>query len=150
MNKAIEEITMMTKQPIVKKLNVPADVVWEAIRRIGRLDIWFPIIETCRVEGEGAGALRYMTIAGGGDITDTIEEVDDFNMKLVYLRPISPFPVTYYKGTVEVFKSYDGLGVVVWTIDFESAPENSASVVELVKRAISDGIDGMEMDLQSA
>lgn len=140
----------MTKQPIVKKLNVSADVVWAAIRKIGRLDVWFPIIETCRVEGKGAGALRYMTIAGGGDIKDTIEEVDDVNMRLVYLRPISPFPVTYYKGTVEVFKSYDGLGIVVWTIDFESDPENSASVAELVKGAISDGIDGMESDLQSA
>ena len=141
----------MTKQPIVKKLNVPADVVWAAIRNIGRLDVWFPIIETCRIDGEGAGALRHMTIAnGGGEIKDTIEEIDDANMKLVYLRPISPFPVTYYKGTVEVFQSYDGFGVVVWTIDFESAPENSASVAELVKGAISDGIDGMEKDLQSA
>ena len=141
---------MMTKQPIIKKLNVPADVVWAAIRKIGRLDVWFPIIETCRVDGDGAGALRYMTLSSGGEIKDTIEKIDDTNMRLVYLRPISPFPVTYYKGTVEVFKSYDGLGVVVWTIDFESAPENSVSVAELVKGAISDGIDGMEKDLQSA
>lgn len=141
---------MMTKQPIVKKLNVPADVIWKAIRSIGRLDVWFPFIETCRVEGEGAGALRYMTIAGGGDIKDTIEEIDDVNMRLVYLRPVSPFPMTYYKGTVEVFKSYDGLGIVAWTIDFESTPDNSASVAALVKGAISDGIDGMEKDLQSA
>jgi hypothetical protein len=29
-----------------------------------------------------------MTITDGGDIKDTIEEVDDFNMKLVYLRPV--------------------------------------------------------------
>ena len=141
---------MMTKQSIVKKLNVTADVVWAAIRKIGRLDVWFPIIESCRVEGEGAGALRYMTISEGGDIKDTIEEVDDVNMKLVYLRPISPFPVTYYKGTVEVFKSYDGLGVVVWTIELEVIPENKESVAELVKGAISDGIDGMEKDLRSA
>jgi len=141
----------MTKQPITKKLNVPADVVWDAIRKIGRLDVWFPIIETCRVEGEGPGALRYMTIAGGGgDIKDTIEEIDDVNKRLVYLRPVSPFPVTYYKGTVEVFKSYDGLGIVVWTIDFESKPEDAASVAELVHGAISAGIDGMEKDFQSA
>lgn len=141
----------MTKQSITKKLNVPDDVVWDAIRKIGRLDVWFPIIETCRVEGEGPGALRYMTIAGGGgDIKDTIEEIDDVNKRLVYLRPVSPFPVTYYKGTVEVFKSYDGLGIVVWTIDFESKPEDAASVAELVHGAISAGIDGMEKDLQSA
>ena len=140
----------MTKQPIIKKLIVPADVVWAAIRKIGGLDVWFPIIETCRVDGDGVGALRYMTLSDGGEIKDTIEKIDDTNMRLVYLRPISPFPVTYYKGTVEVFKSYDGLGIVVWTIDFESTPENSLSVAELVKGAISDGIDGMEKDLQSA
>lgn len=141
----------MTKQPITKKLNVPADVVWQAIRKIGRLDVWFPFIETCRVEGEGAGALRYMTIAdGGGDIQDSIEEIDDVNKRLVYLRPVSPFPVSYYKGTVEVFRSYDGLGIVAWTIEFESRPEDAAAVAELVQGAISAGIDGMEKDLLSA
>lgn len=139
---------MFTKQAITKKLNVPSDMVWEAISKIGRLDVWFPFIETCKVEGDGPGALRYMTIAdNGGDIKDTIEDIDSKAMKLIYLRPISPFPVTYYKGTVEVFTSYDGLGIVVWTIDFESKPEDSASVAELVQGAISAGIDGMEKDL---
>ena len=140
---------MTHKQPITKKLNVPADVVWQAIRNIGRLDVWFPIIETCRVEGKEQGASRYMTIAnGGGEIKDTIEEIDDSKMRLVYLRPVSPFPVSYYQGTVEVFSSYDGLGIVVWTIEFESKPEDAASVAELVHGAISAGLDGMEKDLQ--
>jgi uncharacterized protein YndB with AHSA1/START domain len=139
---------MFTKQAITKKLNVPSEKVWEAISKIGRLDVWFPFIETCKVEGDGPGALRYMTLAdGGGDIKDTIEEIDPKKMKLIYLRPISPFPVTYYKGTVEVFTSYDGLGIVVWTIDFESKPEDSASVAEIIQSAISAGIDGMEKDL---
>jgi hypothetical protein len=100
------------------------------------------------VEGSGPGAVRYMTIANnGGDIKDIIEEIDHESKKLVYLRPISPFAVTHYRGTVEVFKSYDGFGVVVWTIDFESKPEESASVSEIVLSAISSGLDGMEKDL---
>ena len=75
----------------------------DAISNIGRIDVWFSIIETCKVEGHGPGALRYMTITGGGgEIRDTIEDIDSKNIKLVYLRPISPFPVTYYRGTVEV------------------------------------------------
>lgn len=140
----------MFKQPIIKKLNVPAEKVWEAIANMGNLDKWFPIIETCRVEGDGPGAVRSMTlIDGGGEIKDTIEEIDSGNMRLVYLRPVSPFPVTYYRGTVEVFKSYDGAGIVAWTIDFESKSEDSASVAELVHGAISAGIDGMEQDLTS-
>jgi Polyketide cyclase / dehydrase and lipid transport len=142
---------MMTKQAITKKLAVPAALVWNAIRSIGRLDVWFPLIETCRVEGEGQDALRYMTIAnGGGEIKDTIEVIDDANKRLVYLRPVSPFPVSYYQGTVEVFQSYDGFGVLVWTVDFESKPEDAAAVAELVQSAIRAGIDGMETDLLSA
>lgn len=139
---------MLSKQPITKKLNVPADRVWDAIGGIGRLDVWFPIIETCQVEGEGPGAVRRMTIVnGGGEIRDKIEEVDPVRRRVVYLRPVSPFPVTHYRGTVEVLESYDGLGVVVWTIDFESKPEDAQSVADLVKGAISDGLDGLEKDL---
>ena len=139
---------MKTKQPITKKLGVPADKVWDAIRGIGRLDVWFPIIETCRVDGQGPGARRYMTLAnGGGEIQDTIDSIDDGKRRLVYLRPVSPFPVSYYKGTVEVFTSYDGLAVVAWTIDFESKPEDAVAVAELVQGAISAGLDGMEKDL---
>lgn len=52
---------MLTKQPIIKKLNVPADKVWNAISEIGRLDVWFPIIETCKVEGNGVGARLKLT-----------------------------------------------------------------------------------------
>jgi hypothetical protein len=138
-----------TKEPITKKFSLPADAVWQAIRGIGRLEVWFPIIETCRVEGSGPGAGRYMTLAGGGEIKDIIEEIDDRNMRLVYLRPVSPFPETYYRGTVEVFRSYDGLGIVAWTIDFESKPADAASVAELVHKAIGDGLEGMEQDLSA-
>jgi hypothetical protein len=139
---------MRTKQPIVKKLNVSAGQAWEAISKIGRLDVWFPIIESCAVEGHGPGAVRTMKIVdAGGTIKDIIEELDSVRRRLVYLRPVSPFPVTYYRGTVEVFESYDGLAVVVWTIDFESKPDDAQAVADLVKAAISDGIDGMNKDL---
>jgi hypothetical protein len=138
---------MRTKQAITKKLKVPTEKAWQAIRDIGRLDVWFPIIATCQVEGQGVGAHRHMTLAEGGKITDLIEEISDSSQRLVYLRTESPFPVTHYRGTVEVFDSYDSLATVVWTIDFDSAPEDSAAVAELVKNAISDGIDGMEKDL---
>ncbi len=47
-----------------------------------------------------------------------------------------------------MFSSYDGLGIVVWTIEYESKPEDAASVAELVHGAISAGLEGMEKDLQ--
>ena len=51
----------------------------------------------------------------------------------------SPFPVSQYRGTVEVFTSYDGSAVVVWTIDFESEVGVANEVAALVEQAISAG-----------
>jgi len=120
---------------------------WEAIRGIGRLDVWFPGITSCRVEGNGIGARRYMTLDGGGDITDEVVDIESASMRLSYERPVSPFPVSFYQGTVEVFESFDSLAVVVWTVDFESEPEVAAGVAAALEAAIGAGIAGMDTDL---
>ena len=39
--------------------------------------------------------------------------------------------------------------VVVWTVDFESDPKDSATVAEALRAGIGAGVDGMEKDLQS-
>ena len=140
---------MLTKVTIAKKMTVPSGKAWAAISRIGRLDVWFPTIAACTVEGDGVGAHRYMTLKRGGDITDRIVAVDPARRRLTYHRVKSPFPVTSYAGTVEVFDSFDSLAVVVWTIDFASDPEDSAVVADALRAAVGAGVDGMERDLRS-
>ncbi|HEX2500694.1 MAG TPA: SRPBCC family protein [Methylomirabilota bacterium] len=139
---------MLTTVTIAKKMTVPSSKAWAAISRIGRLDVWFPTIAACRVEGEGVGAHRYLTLKRGGDITDRIVEVDPGRRRLTYQRVRSPFPVTSYTGTVEVFESFDSLAIVVWTVDFVSDTEDSAAVVEALRAGMGAGVDGMEIDLQ--
>lgn len=139
---------MLTQIAIAKKLTVPSEKAWEAIGEIGRLDVWFPSIATCRVEGNGVGAHRYMTLNRGGDITDRIVDIDQARRRLTYQRIRSPFPVSSYKGTVEVFESFDSRAIIVWTIDFESEPKDSVSVAQALQAGIGAGVDGMEEDLQ--
>jgi hypothetical protein len=142
---------MQTKQTITKKMVVSADKAWDAIRQFGRLDVWFPSMAECRVEGEGIGAFRYLTLDGGlGDIIDRLVAIDEDSRRLTYERTESPFPVSSYVGNVEVFGSFDSLAVVAWTIDFESAPEVSEVVAAILKDAIAAGLDGMDADLRSA
>jgi len=74
-----------------------------------------------------------MTLKRGGEITDRIVDVDAKERRLTYQRVRSPFPVTSYKGTVEVFKSFDSLAIVVWTVDFESDPKDSSAVAETLR-----------------
>jgi Polyketide cyclase / dehydrase and lipid transport len=132
---------MQTKTTVTRKMTVSAAKTWDAIAKVGRLDVWFPTISTCVVEGSGVGAIRPMDLARGGKIG---------KMRLTYERVESPFPVTAYRGTVEVFESFDGLGVVVWTIDFESTPENSPVVNAQLEDALARGIEGMKADLAAA
>ena len=140
---------MLTKVTIAKKMTVPADSAWEAISKIGRLDVWFPTIASCIVEGEGVGAHRYITLKRGGDITDRIAEINATKRRLTYQRIRSPFPVSSYKGTVEVFESFDSSAIVVWTVDFESDPRDSSTVAEALRSGIGAGVDGMERDVQA-
>jgi hypothetical protein len=62
-------------------------------------------------------------------------------------RVKSPFPVSSYIGTVEVFESFDSMAVVVWTVEFESTPEHSASVRTTLENGIGDGLLGMKANL---
>lgn len=78
---------------------------------------------------------------------DHVVQVDDEKRRGVYDRVRSPFQVTAYVGTVEVFESFDSMAVVVWTVDFESAPETSASLKAALESGIGDGLLGMKADL---
>ena len=139
---------MLTKVTIAKKMAVPSSKAWAAVSRIGRLEVWFPTIAACRVEGDGVGAHRYLTLKRGGDIVDRVVDIDPARRRLTYQRVSSPFRVTSYTGTVEVFESFDSLAIVVWTVDFASDPEDSAAVAESLRAGIGAGVDGMETDLQ--
>lgn len=73
-----------TKTTITRKMTVPAAKAWVAISKFGRLDVWFPSISTCIVEGNGPGALRRMTLARGGEIVDRLLEIQPEKRRLVY------------------------------------------------------------------
>jgi Polyketide cyclase / dehydrase and lipid transport len=138
---------MRTKAVIARKMRVPSSEVWEAVRGIGGLDVWFPSIASCRVDGDGVGARRSMTMEGGGEITDEVVDVDSTLRRLRYERTESPFPVSSYRGTVEVFESFDSLAVIVWTVDFESEPEVGPAVARALEAGIGAGVEGMDEDL---
>jgi hypothetical protein len=139
---------MTTTVVIDKNLRAPAQEVWAAIESVGGLDRWFPIIDACRVEGSGEGALRHMTLAGGaGEMRDRIVEIAARERRLRYHRTHHPFPVSDYFGTVEIIDSGPGASRLLWTVRFDGAPENEAAVRDLVHNAISDGVDGLEREL---
>ena len=137
---------MRAKALIARKIDAPVPRVWEAIARFGRLDVWFPTIATCDVEGTGVGARRTMAHERGR-IVDRLDAIEEAERRLTYRRLVSPFAVSFYQGTVEVMESFDHLAVVVWTVDFEAEAEQCAALRAGLEAGIGAGVAGLAADL---
>jgi uncharacterized protein YndB with AHSA1/START domain len=140
---------MIATVNVTKLLKAPSESVWKAIRSIGGLERWFPLIDTCRLEGEGVGAVRIMGLAGGGEIRDRILEIADSDRLTRYHRFQSPFPVKSYIGTVEVRDADDRGTVISWEVRVDVAERDRDELLAFIERALSDGIDGLERELTS-
>jgi len=152
---------MTTMQAVVTKtLQAPAARVWAAVRAIGGLDRWFPVIDSCAVEGEGVGAVRTLGLVGGGIMKDRILEIFDAERRLRYRRFEQPFPLEDYVGTVEVCDAPGGGAHISWTVDGEVNPEkavalaavlmaafNTGNFVAAIESALLGGVLGLEREL---
>jgi hypothetical protein len=139
---------MIEQINITKIITINADQTWEAISSIGGLDRWFPIIAGCSVFGTGEGATRILTLVDGRKIKDRIESIDHQQRSLRYNRIESPFPVQSYLGTVEVRKANDVSAELSWTVEIDVQKEQREAMAGLIHCALTDGVDGLELDLQ--
>lgn len=139
---------MIEQINVTKTITINADQTWAAISSIGRLDRWFPIIADCSVFGTGEGATRILTLVDGGKINDRIEFIDHQQRSLRYNRIESPFPVQSYFGTVKVCKVNDAHAELSWTVEIDVQEEQREAMAGLIHRALTEGVDGLELDLQ--
>ncbi len=139
---------MLEQVNVIKIINVPSCKVWQAISAIGGLDRWFPIINSCRVEGKGVGAIRILGLADGAEVKDCIKEIHDQDNRFRYLRTHHPFPVSYYEGTVNVRDVDKGKCEVSWSVQIKIVKADRDEFTGLLKQALSDGISGLEQYLQ--
>jgi len=140
----------MAEVTVTKTIKVDADTTWNAIRAIGGLDRWFPIITSCEVKGSGAGARRTCILDGGITLLEQIDSIDDQARVLKYSIVESPLPITDYKGRVEVRAAGQGRSSVTWSSAFGVDGAQESELTGMLDKAFSDGIAGLEADLRRA
>ena len=139
---------MIANANVTKIVEAPSDKVWQAIKSIGGLDRWFPVITTCQIEGEGIGAIQILGLTGGGELRDRIVEIADTERRLRYKRFQSPFPVktTLAPSKFEMLAVNDLRFLGPFEIDVDA--DKKDEVVGFLESALSDGIDGLEQDVR--
>ncbi len=60
----------------------------------------------------------------------------------------SPMPISDYMGTVEITETDGGGTQVSWSAEFNVVAEARDDILEMLRGAFSDGISGIEKDLQ--
>ncbi|MGC8490999.1 MAG: SRPBCC family protein [Syntrophobacteraceae bacterium] len=134
----------MSKVSMHTQLNASADKVWQLLKDFNGLPAFIAAIKKSTMEGEGIGALRTLTLEGGGPpIVERLETFDDQAKTLSYSIVTSPLPLSNYLATVEAIDMGPSKCEVRWHSTFEPSGAPEAEAVKVVEGVYSAGFEGL-------
>ncbi len=134
----------MTKVSMSLDLGVSADQVWQLIGGFNALPEWHPAVEKSEIEGEGKGSVRTLHLAGGGTITERLEQLDDEGRLYRYSILSSPLPVANYTSTLRLKEKSDGGCTVEWASDFQPAGAPEGDAMQAIQGIYQAGFDNLK------
>jgi hypothetical protein len=127
-----------------------ADEVWAVVRDFDDLPSWHPAIKASEIE-EGTnhvvGAVRKLTLGGGGVVRERLVTLDDIDRTYTYeFTDPGPMPVRSYRSTIRVAPVTDTGGAFVeWHCWFDSEGEHEAGMIQQFSQGVyGDGIEALQ------
>ena len=117
----------MSDVSVKQDLPVPASVVWATIGNFNALPDWHPAVEKSDLEKKDGDTTRTLHLAGGGQIVEKLQKIDDKERLYTYSILSGPLPVANYTSTIRVIDKGNTC-TVEWSSSFEpsGAPETDA------------------------
>ena len=109
------------------ELKASPDEVWKLIGGFNDLPDWLPPIEKSTLDE--TGKIRHLSLAGGGEIVELLEEQNDEEHYYRYSIIDSPLPLSNYVATLRVHAQGGGEhSIVDWSSHFnaDGAPDLTA------------------------
>lgn len=144
---AVEESVAIAASP---------DLVWKAVRNFDDMH-WHPAVETTRLSlgrNNEPQAIRKLTLAGGGTITEQLHAHDDQLRTQRYAIIESPLPVDGYEAVLSVSPG-DGsdVSVLKWEARFlarDSAGADGAATANSIRDILRAGLDNLKKAMESS
>ncbi|HEY3656621.1 MAG TPA: SRPBCC family protein [Steroidobacteraceae bacterium] len=111
----------------------PADKVWDAAKNFNSLNTWHPALASDEIvsgTNNTVGAVRVLTLKGGGTIKEKLLEFDDTGHRFRYAIMESVLPVSHYSSSFVVTSTGNDKTLVTWSGRFkrknvgDSPPDN--------------------------
>jgi mxaD protein len=136
-------------------INASADKVWAATKDFSGLNNWHPAVATDQiVEGKDntVGAVRLLTLKGGGTIKEKLLRYDETNHSFKYAILEGVLPVSDYTSTFTIKSVSTNKSSVTWTGHFKrkdvgdspADDANDKTAVTTINGVYQGGLDNLK------
>jgi mxaD protein len=136
-------------------VNAPADKVWNAVKDFNGLNTWHPAVAADEiVEGKNnaVGAVRLLTLKGGGTIKEKLVSYDPARRSFKYSIIEGVLPVSSYTSTFLVKPLGKNKSSVTWSGHFKRKNvgdnpgdnENDKTAVDTIGGVYQAGLDNLK------
>jgi mxaD protein len=136
-------------------IDAPASKVWHAAKDFNGLNTWHPAIATDEIiEGKNntVGAVRLLTLKGGGTIKEKLLAFDPASRSYKYAIVEGVIPVSDYTSTFVVKSAGKNKSVVTWSGHFKrknvgdnpADNENDKTAVDTISGVYQGGLDNLK------
>lgn len=139
----------MSEVKVSEVVAAPAAKVWELLGDFGGVMKWSgPMMQSCKLDGEGVGAVRRIGLTGGMEISERCEAYDAAGRSLSYsIIGNSPLPIRDYFSTVTVTETGANECRVDWNGRFEPAGVAEEQAQGMVRGIYTGGIAAVKKQL---
>jgi len=141
-------------------INASADKVWSTVKDFNALNSWHPAVEKDEiVEGKNntVGAVRLLTLKGGGTIKEKLLAYDPAAHSFAYSIVEGVIPVSSYKSSFAVKSTGDNQSSVTWSGHFKRKDvgdnpadnENDKTAKDTISGVYQSGLDNLKKMLEA-
>ena len=133
----------------------PADKVWDASKNFNGLNTWHPALASDELQSgtnNTVGAVRLLTLKGGGTIKEKLLQFDEKGHRYRYAILESVLPVSHYSATFVVTSLGANKTLVTWSAKFkrknlsDTPPdnENDKTATDTIEGVFKAGLDNLK------
>lgn len=124
----------------------PADKVWDASKNFNGLATWHPALASDEIvtgTNNTVGAVRLLTLKGGGTIKEKLLEFDETGHRYRYAILEGVLPVSHYSSTFVVTSVGNDKTLVTWSGRFKRKNQDDSPPDNENDKAATDAISGV-------
>ncbi|MCP5146045.1 MAG: SRPBCC family protein [Gammaproteobacteria bacterium] len=133
----------MAKLSMQTRVNVEPKSLWDVVGKFNALPEWHPMIQASKLED--GGRIRRLSIVGGGEIVERLEQIDAEDRMYRYSIISGPMPVMNYTATLRIKDDPESKGSIVeWTGEFEpKSGSGESDVMQSMQSVYQAGLDNL-------